>query len=361
MQIFTEPSVYRDISLAVYGAVYLFGIQFIIRFLSDWRHSKILNWRDIRIAWASFIAMAIIHLFFFMIGDFYATSELEREFFIKIGYNFLLLGLTIFAIVFEASYKKSHHIFSILFFIGFIATFLVSHTLLKVLAVAVFSPILIVELIIFSKFMLKYAFGKIKISIITLLLSFILVLIGYAFMADFAIESLGLISYTVGSIVIAAGIIGMGHALTNIPSFDELNWKDMITTLYIMTKTGLPIVKLNFQNVSENIQDSDILAAGGFTGIRELLKEISSKGEVRVVDQGDVKLIFANSEHFISILVTKKALGILYEKLDDLTKRFEMIYGDMITKWDGNMSVFGPARKIAAITFGVSATELAKS
>ncbi len=352
MQIFTEPSIYRDIALAIYGATYLFGIQFIIHFISDWKKSKIANIKDIRIGWAGFIAFAVMHLFFFMMGDFY-SSEAGREFWLKLGYFALLSGLSIFAYIFEAAYKKTKYIFTIVFLTGPILSILLPHSILRVLALALYTPFLVVELILYLKFMLRYSYGKTRRSIMMLIFSFAIVLIGYAFIADYAIEYFGIGSYAFGTLLLGAGVIGMGQALLNIPSFDELNWDKMVKELYIMTRDGRPLLKIDFDNIDEGINEETILATGGFTGIREMLKEIvHTDEEIRVVDQGNTKLLFAYSEQFVGVLVARKALETLYEKLDDTISRFEIIYGDMIKTWDGNISRIGPARKIVLASFG---------
>ncbi len=352
MQVFSEPSIYRDIALSIYVAAFLFGIQFIIHFISDWKNSKIATIRDIRIGWAGFIALAVLHLFFFMIGDFYATP-IDREFWLKLGYVALLAGLFVFSYIFEASYKKSRHIFSIIFMIGTILSIILPHELLRKLAIGLFTPFLIVELYLYIKFMMRYAYGKVRKNILLFISSFIMILIGYAFMTDYAIDYLGLPSYTFGTILLAGGIIGMGQALMNIPSFDELNWEKMAKELYVMTRDGRPLLKIDFEKPQEEMSDETILATGGFTGIREILKEIvHTDEEIRVVDQGNIKLLFAHSPHLVGVLVTQKALETLYEKLDDTISRFELIYGDMMENWDGNLSRMGPAKKIALANFG---------
>ena len=192
-----------------------------------------------------------------------------------------------------------------------------------------------------------------RVSVGIFFISFIGVIVGYGFTADFAIAALGLLSYTIGALVIAAGCIVMGMTLPNITDFDEFNWWTQVRELYILTRDGVGLLSINFAERRTSTLDTEsLLTSSGITGIREILKKITrTEEELQIVDQGTIKMLFAYSKHTLGVLVVTKPLETLIQKLTSFVTRFEVLFAGRLENFDGNISVFAPAQRLALAEF----------
>ncbi len=86
------------------------------------------------------------------------------------------------------------------------------------------------------------------------------------------------------------------------------------------------------------------LTAAGVTGVQEIFKEITnSKAGTNNLSVGDFNILFAEKENFISMLLAKESYIVLLEKVEDFAERFEIIYGDALRKFKGEVGQFDSA------------------
>jgi len=130
----------------------------------------------------------------------------------------------------------------------------------------------------------------------------------------------------------------------SLPPAEEINWRDEIIHLYVISSGG--IIMSHYSFIEDNVADSDLLA-GGISGIITILKEIVGSNELlKVIDHEDKKLLFEydNNQQFLVALLTNKNLNILRTKLKKLTNQIQSVFWEIIRKWDGNIEIFIPIK-----------------
>lgn len=110
------------------------------------------------------------------------------------------------------------------------------------------------------------------------------------------------------------------------------SWRDGLVRLHVFMENGLSLVFKEFRKrdktSSGNMED---LESGGLSGLQQLMVEIAnSKQKIRVLDHGDMILIFHHAAHTTAVLFVEKNLVIYREKLADFHLQFEYINKDAI-------------------------------
>jgi hypothetical protein len=355
---------YRDIALSAQIAAALFAIQFSLIIFNEWRRQRVRSWKDIRLGWGTFLLMAGIHLLFFTIADFYTPgyvfqtlppTSVEREFWLKLGYFTLQIGLLVLTLAVNRILPhRAFYLISIVSLASVILSIVLPHDILRVVAFAVTAPAVIIELLAFTYFAIRTVKGRMRRAIGMFFISFIFLIIGYMLESDYlVVDLIGPVSYTAGALIIAAGCIVMGTTLPNITDFDEFNWWSAVRELYILTRDGVSLLSIDLSEGRASTLDTEsLLASSGITGIRTVLKKIiGTEEELQIVDQGTMKMLFAYSKHVLGVLVVTKPLETLIEKLTSFITRFEVLYAEILRDFDGNISVFAPAQRLALAEF----------
>ena len=358
-----SAELFRDIALSAQIAAMLFALQFSLIIFNKWRKQRTRSWKDIRLGWGSFLMLAALHLVFFTIADFYSVGNIfgalpatpiERVVWLRLGYLSLQIGLLVLTLAVNRLLEhRVFHFFTVLGLAAIVLSLVLTHELLRIVAFAVIAPAVILELLAFTYFAVKTVKGRMRRSVGVFFLSFIAVIGGYAFTSDFAIIALGPVSYTIGALVIAAGCIIMGTTLPNITDFDEFNWWTAVRELYMLTRDGVGLLSIDFsEGRASTLDPESLLTSSGITGIRTVLKKIiGTEEELQIVDQGAIKMLFAYSKHTLGVLVVTKPLETLIEKLTSFVTRFEVLYAGVLKDFDGNISVFAPAQRLALAEF----------
>lgn len=335
-------------------AAILLALQFALVIFNEWRQTRTRRWSDLRMGWGSFLALAALHLFFFVVADFYTLTPADREFWIRLGYIALQAGLTVLSFTIERILPyRTLHVFSGVCAAGATVSVFLPHWVLQLIALGVLTPVVLIELLLFAYYTLKTVRGVVRIAVGSFLVAFLLVILGYGLTSDAAMSTWHEPSYTVGAIVLAAGCVGMGVALLNIPSFDEMNWGPAVRELYVLTRDGVGMLSLDFSKRQVSTMETDaLLASSGIAGVRGVMKEImGTEEEIRVVDQGTLKMLFAYGPHVIGVLVATKPLETLVVKLATFVHNFELLFAGALDNFDGNVMVFKPAQRMALAEF----------
>jgi MFS family permease len=118
-------------------------------------------------------------------------------------------------------------------------------------------------------------------------------------------------------------------------------WRHFLHRLYLFTPTGIAICAKEFRSPNQ-ISNSAIkriennpkeksesglnedLVSGGLMGLQTMLKEISqSQQYIRILDHGDLQLIFHYGEYSTAVLFVERDLFIFREKLAEFHLQFE--------------------------------------
>jgi len=142
-----------------------------------------------------------------------------------------------------------------------------------------------------------------------------------------------------GSAIIFSAVVLFS---TSSESFDFRTtfWRHFLDKIYLLTDTGTALYSYNFSKfVDKRGGVSEDLVSGGLTGIQSMLQEISrSKESIKVLDHGDLKIIFHHGKYTTAVLFVTKELYVFHEKLNRFHKSFEYMNKDELKDFHGNIS-----------------------
>ncbi len=136
---------------------------------------------------------------------------------------------------------------------------------------------------------------------------------------------------------------------------DRMNIKILlhVHVLNIITKEGLTLYSEN-----DGKSDPDLIGAA-LSGLHSLIQEISkSHNKIRVIDQGDKKLVFAFGKRVFVVVIVDEDSALLDKMLEGLVFRFESAYAVLLENWDGKIDAFNSAGKIVDSVFKISTDEI---
>jgi hypothetical protein len=110
-------------------------------------------------------------------------------------------------------------------------------------------------------------------------------------------------------------------------------WRDYLIRLHVIMNNGLSLVFKEFRKrkQTEETDTLEDLESGGLTGLQQMLQEIaSSRQRIRVLDHGDVYLIFHYGTFTTAVLFVEKNLVIYREMLANFHLQLEYINKDVI-------------------------------
>ncbi|NMC03664.1 MAG: hypothetical protein GYA24_00560 [Candidatus Lokiarchaeota archaeon] len=110
-------------------------------------------------------------------------------------------------------------------------------------------------------------------------------------------------------------------------------WRDHLIRLHVIMNNGLSLVFKEFKKRSNPEENGSLedLESGGITGLQQMLQEISSSRQrIRVLDHGDVYLIFHYGAFTTAVLFVEKNLIIYREMLANFHLQFEYINKDVV-------------------------------
>jgi hypothetical protein len=137
----------------------------------------------------------------------------------------------------------------------------------------------------------------------------------------------------------------VGWGFYTIPSFTEFDWKDKIQSLYLLNQSGICLYNHDFQPAS-SVTDEDLFG-GGLMAMQSLIQElIQSEKGLNVIDHQEVKIIFLQSANAIAVLISEEDLYIGRQKIQQFLKEFELLYGEIMKDWVGDLHIFKPLTPI---------------
>lgn len=121
---------------------------------------------------------------------------------------------------------------------------------------------------------------------------------------------------------------------------EGLSILDELLGVYVFMAEGSCVFDHKFRAIKGDAS----LLTGALTAISSIIKETTrSEGELRFVDHGDVKFIFAEAPNMISVLVSTQYRQLFRAKLERFTQAFYDTFREQIENWKGNLRVFSGA------------------
>nr|MDO8085186.1 hypothetical protein [Candidatus Sigynarchaeum springense] len=140
---------------------------------------------------------------------------------------------------------------------------------------------------------------------------------------------------TVANTTALLNLIGIFVFITISEQFQPgtTHWRDYLVRLHVIMNNGLSLVFKEFRKRKDDASGDTLedLESGGLTGLQQMLQEIAnSRKRIRVLDHGDVFLIFHYGKLSTAVLFVEKNLVIYREKLANFHLQLEYINKDVI-------------------------------
>jgi hypothetical protein len=349
MPIFTEPTLIRDVVLILHSAVVLYSILFSATFVTQWYRGSLRKYNDVRLAWSVFMAGMACNSFSFIMSDFYFTTDPGSLIWVKTGYLMMMVALVGFFFAMEKILPyKTRHGFTIAGTIVAIITVFAPREFMTALALTA-SLVAFGILVLFFLFFVRSTSGVVKQSMRMIGFGFIIGFIGYLLRSDFIYYNLGEPFYLTGAFFLVSGLLIMGIAVLGSPALDELDWNEKMLELYVIHKSGILMYHEKF---IPTVDLDENLTAAGIAGVQELFKEITqSKAGLNRLSVGDFDILFAQRNDFTTVLVARSPYRVLLDKVRDFSNQFELLFGDDVKTFSGEVTQFNQAGRLTQRLF----------
>ena len=115
--------------------------------------------------------------------------------------------------------------------------------------------------------------------------------------------------------------------------------------LFIISPSGATLFHYSFVEQTDS-QVPDLISSG-LTGVKAIMSEmVQSQQDLKVVDHQDIKILFEYGTHSTIALIAYENLNIFHSKLALLTSRFENLFDDVLSQWNGDVDVFRPTKRL---------------
>jgi hypothetical protein len=340
----------RDFAVGIFYIKIAMFTVFFLFMAKDWINARRTQLKTPLIpGWMAIYLSLIIISVVYLITDVYLGPlglTAQRNLILNISYTISMLGIVLLVAVFERNLKMKT--WGIFWKVGVILTLITiflprdpSRYILSISVPSIFVPFM---------FLLLYHFRKLLLSstgvvIWMMFFGFMVGSVGEIFQTDAIVAVAGDMIYLFGGMLNLVGLVVLGVSSLSLRSLDELEWPSAVMKLFvILQSSGLPIYSFDFEKrkaLEKKSVESEAIIAGGLSGIRIMLKELSkSSADVNYIDHGDFTIIFTHGEQVTVILFSKKYLDLLKWKIDRLLRKIESIYEERIVNYDGDYAKF---------------------
>lgn len=186
--------------------------------------------------------------------------------------------------------------------------------------------------------------GKIHKKIRSSILGSLILGIGIGASADLMVATIGDFLIPVGLVIQVVGMIIIGLSFYIIHSADEFTWYKNTKSLYLIFNS-VCLFAHSFEK-NERIKEADLYGSGLASVLIVAQSILQSDEPPKHIEFQNTNFVVKKStekyggDHLIAILIVKKNLIILNEKLDNFISKFESRFKDLLDKWDGNTAPF---------------------
>jgi len=360
-----------NLNLVVSSVLLTVSVLFVLLFYKEWRRqARTKNEQYIPLAMMVLYLFLTIGIFMMMNSNYFIDPAIFQTYIESGAYFYLILFacviiIGIFVYIAERIIpKKTKHIFLIYF--SFLAVSFYIFKIIDIPFIGFYVILLIpigVLMGVFAYYLIWKSSGQIRqkmfivtVGYVTFILAIVL-FIRFILVSEF-IEPFDPIRYFIPLenkvlVLIAAMLTGIGFL--SIPSFTEFNWREKIRQLYLVNPQGICVFQYAFKSSmkSDSIRDEDLFS-GGIFAIQSLMQEmINSDKTLSVIDHKDAKIIFEQSPHANVMMIADENLYIIHFKLQQLLKQFELLFGELMKDWNGDLNLFKPLQAIIKNIFEI--------
>ncbi len=260
----------------------------------------------------------------------------------RIGVTLRFSGLALFVFVFEKKVRQMQvPIFTILSAVCIVLIlFLPSFDLAYYFGLTIYGAAL--ALLLFFVWIYRQMEGKVKRLIGWGIFGGLIWGTGVGLTSDFMVQEVAQYFLDIGLLLQMTGMIILGLSFTSIRSLDEFLWSDKIQTLFVLY-SSLCIFAYSFERGSK-LEQGDLLGGGLASALIAMQSISQSEEPPETIDYKDLVFIIKPGELIFSggrctaILLAKKRLTIVKEKLSQFIHTFEQIHSLDLQKWGGNIT-----------------------
>ncbi|MFX1276164.1 MAG: hypothetical protein ACFFBP_18525 [Promethearchaeota archaeon] len=332
------------------------GIALLYRYLKAEKSMRNSEELGLSLIYLGFFVMEI----FFVISDYYSSEVIISPFFIwrdgSIRFLFLNAGyfpMLIIGIMFLYSIEKHKiYLFKRYFFTYIFTFFGIVFCILFIIDIKLTQPMTYVLWAIYIVFLLIYFINFIKkvqknrqkliFGILKFFPGLFLFLFGFSLTSSLMISIFGHLSILIGNFLQIIGIMLLFYFFVSLPPFSEFNWYETIEEILIINKVGLAIFEKRIHHKEEDYDG--VLVGGALTSMNIILESMTkTKREgISILEKKGKTIIIFQSTNITGVIFCTKNLRILQMLLQKFVLRIESLYGNIFSKWDGELSIFEP-------------------
>lgn len=313
------------------------------------------------LAWCSLFIAFSATTFFFILGDYFSSTNGERFFYLELGYVSLASGGFFFLFHVErVGFINTRRLFTIIFgilYVILIVLLIMAQFLPLMDLIQTFSFIFLVPtvglIIAYTYKVNKLIRGKLKVFSSLMILGVFILILGYVGATDFALETFGLYFRLIAGLLQVMGIVFVAIFFGLLPGWKELQWVKNLHSLFIIYKGGTHVYQHDFQT-REGEQLDPMMVAGTLETTKSILNEAikTRSSELKVLDIGDKKILLQQGGYVSVALIADQDLESLRYLLHSFIVEFEGFFVSVLPDWPGDTEVFAPTKVLVEKIFG---------
>jgi len=342
MIIFTGDTLVRDVALAIVVLFFGFSFQFATIFFYKWCKQPVRRLVDSNFLWALLLIFLNFQQLFFVINDFYVYDSLSLVW-IYLGYISIGAGIIIFILLQESSLPfNSHYVFTITSVLLF-TLLLVAPRDVQIFMVVPEGAILVIEFLIFIQYVIKVSSTQEKKQFVLFVVGVVFLAIGEGLKSEF-ITNIHIVFYIMGAGFMLIGIVVSNYALLKLPGFTEIGWSKVIREIFVIHRSGTPILHAKFENgrIKRDPMDSKtLLTSGIITAMQTAISEVlESKSKTMSFDKGDYKILLRKNKNALVVVFSEKNYATIHNKMQQFIKDFCKLFKNELENKPKDVSIF---------------------
>ena len=252
------------------------------------------------------------------------------------------LGIGIFIATLEYNIQrviKSRYLISVAFFILLISISIFYYNIYFEVLLNILNIIQIILPIIFTIYVIRNTYGKIRKKSQITFLGTIILFVGLFITSKSFLERIEIIYIDItwflfySNIVIFIGIFLLIYSFSGYNFMIEIRWRKNLISIHIIDK--IRHKSLYFQNFFEAEVKSQDLFAGGISGLDNLIKRFTDADKsIDIINYKDKKIILDYGEKIISAMIIKRNPQNLRYILNQITKKSESYFWEYLEYYD---------------------------
>ncbi|MFX0135638.1 MAG: hypothetical protein ACFFDN_18480 [Candidatus Hodarchaeota archaeon] len=301
-----------------------------------------------------FLSLGIAHFFiswfqYYWWNNGWIILELNRIFILT-----ELIGGAVMLLLMEYTLKKTKFILSAyLIFLIAISFIINDFPTLNLIWIIGILPAIIFALPMFHQIFIKPTSSFLRRRMYFSLIGTLIITTGLTFRVFNYTRYSGLIIYLIGTFMAIIGTAIIVYSFSAFTTFTDLNWMEKLREIYIINNNGICLYAFSFEkNIDLDYFEEKILMGGVFSSIDKLLAEMmKTKEKIQLIDYKNLKILMGRGEKVFGVLILNEESSFLQHKLTIFLKEFEILFGEEISNFVGDITSFKIAKKLVQHIF----------